>query len=201
MRLALLLSLAGGCTLTAAALADPLPLPTVDFSLKAKLQQGAVMDMAHAGSRMRVHISGPKMPSAVVGIVDMKRGKMLMMLPDIPKAAVEADLPAAYRAAVPRGDGKPVGEDQVAGEPCTVWKIDKSQDLETPAFACVTGDGIPLRTEVESKGKKQLVYEATSVTRGPQNPALFSLPPGTQVMKVPPGAAGLMPALGKFLNN
>ena len=65
----------------------------------------------------------------------------------------------------------------------------------------MTPDGIPLRTEIETKGKKQLVYEATSVTRGPQNPALFALPPGTQVMKVPPGAAGLMPALGKFLNN
>lgn len=201
MRLALLLSLAGGLALSTAVRADPLPVPSVDFSLKAKLQQGAVMDMAHAGARMRVHISGPKMPSAVVGIIDMKRGKMLVMLPDIPKAAVEAELPPAYRAAVPRGDGKPMGEDEVAGNPCTVWKIDKSQDLETPAYACITADGIPLRTQVETKGKKQLVYEATSVTRGPQNPALFALPPGTQVMKVPPGASGLMPALGKFLNN
>ncbi len=200
-RLAPVLALACGWALPTAALAEPLPVPSVDFSLKARVQQGAVMDMAHSGSRVRVHISGGKMPSAVLGIIDMQRGKMLMMLPDIPKTAVEAELPPAYRTALPRGEGTPAGQDRVAGNDCTVWKIEKSQDIDTPAFACITPDGIPLRTEVENKGKRHLVYEATALTRGPQNPSLFALPPGTKVMKVPASASGLMQGLGKFLNN
>lgn len=184
-----------------AALAAPLPLPQADFALKAKVQQGATMDLAQSGGRLRIHLSGGKMLAPVLGIIDLKRFKMLMMLPDIPKAAVEAEVPPAYRTAFPRGDGERIGTDQVAGEACDVWRVEKSADLETPAFVCITPDGIPLRTEVESKGKKQMVYEATALTRGPQNPDLFVPPPGTQILKVPPGAANLLPGLGKLLKN
>lgn len=183
------------------ATADPLPAPQVDFALKAKLQQGAAMDMAHSGDKMRVLISGPNLPASTLGIVDMKRGKMLMMLPDLPKAAVEADLPPAYRAAMLKGEGTLTGTAEVAGEACNIWRVEKSESLGGPAFACITADGIPLRTEVEVKGKRQVAYEAVSLARRPQDPALFRLPPGTKVLKVPPGAASLIPALGGFLKN
>ncbi|MEP9376584.1 hypothetical protein ABLE91_07725 [Aquabacter sp. CN5-332] len=183
------------------AAADPLPVPETDFALKAKLQQGATMEMAHSGAKIRVLISGPNLPASTLGIIDMKRGKMLMMLPDVPKAAVEADVPPAYRAAMLKGEGTRMGPGEVAGQPCEIWRVDKSEAVGGPAFACITADGIPLRTEVEVKGKRQIAYEAMSVTRAPQDPALFRLPPGTQTLKIPPGAAGLLPGLGGLLKN
>ncbi|MEW6256165.1 MAG: hypothetical protein AB1592_09420 [Pseudomonadota bacterium] len=181
--------------------AAPLPLPQVDFALKAKVQQGVAMDLAQSGARLRIHLSGGKLPAPVLGIVDLRSYKMIMMLPDMPGSAVEAEVPPEYRRAFPRGEGEPVGADQVAGNPCDVWRVEKSADLQTPAFVCITPDGIPLRTEIESKGQRQLVYEATSLTRAPQPASLFAPPPGTQILKVPPGAANLLPGLGKLLKN
>ncbi|WP_127090949.1 hypothetical protein [Aquabacter cavernae] len=194
-------SVAALCLSATAAFAEQLPVPQTDFALKAKVQQGVAMELAQSGGRLRIHLSGGKMPAPVLGIIDLKRYKMLMMLPDIPKAAVEAEVPPAYRTAFPRGEGEKIGVGQAAGEACDVWRVEKSADLETPAFVCITADGIPLRTEVESKGKKQLVYEATFVSRAPQSADLFAPPPGTQIMKVPPGAANLLPGLGKLLKN
>lgn len=194
--LAAMLCLAGG-----AAQAETLPMPQTDFALKAKVQQGTTMDLARSGNRLRIHLEGGKMPAPVLGIIDLKSFKMLMMLPDMPNAAVEAEVPPAYRSAFPRGEGEKVGADQVAGIDCEVWRVEKSADLKTPAFVCITADGIPLRTEVESKGKRQLVYEATALVRAPQKPDLFVPPPGTQVLKVPPGAANLLPGLGKLFKN
>ncbi len=174
--------------------AEPIPVPEIDFALKAKLQQGATMDLAHSGAKMRVLIAGPKLPSSTLGIIDMRTGKMLLMLPDIPKAAAEADAPPAYRLAMPSGDGVRMGPSEVAGQPCEIWRVDKTE-VGGPAFACITPDGIPLRTEVDIKGQRQLVYEATSLTRAPQDKSLFQLPPGTQTFKVPPGAANLLKGL------
>jgi len=58
--------------------------------------------------------------------------------------------------------------------------------------ACITPDGIALRTEAEIQGTTRVLYEVESLKRGPQDPGLFQLPPGVKVMKVPQGKFGSM---------
>lgn len=187
-------SLLSSCAL-GAALADPVPLPSTDFALKAKAKDDAVVELWHAGDKMRVVVNGPRLPATVAGIVDMKRSTMVMLLPDMPKMAVEAEVPDAYRTAVVTGEGTKVGTSQVIGEACDLWKITTSKTVKTPVVSCITADGIVLSTDVEVKGKQERAYEVTSLTRGPQDPSLFRLPPGTQLVKVPPGAANMLPGL------
>ncbi|OYX14090.1 MAG: hypothetical protein B7Z15_05150 [Rhizobiales bacterium 32-66-8] len=183
---------------TPAARAEPLPTPKIDFALKAKLQDGATMDLAHSGARLRVRVTAPQLPAPVIALVDVPRSKMIALTPNMPKVALEADLPDRYRVAVLSGDGTPMGPSEVAGEPCVLWKINKAQGFSTPAVACITPDGIPLRTDVDSKGKTVTAYEVTSLTRAPQDAALFRLPAGTSAIKVPSDAKGLMDGLNKL---
>jgi len=177
---------------------EPLPTPRVDFAVKAKLQDGATMDLAHSGAKLRVRVNAPQLPAPVVALVDVPKGKMIALTPNMPKMAVETDLPDRYRVAVLSGDGTPMGMSEVAGEPCEIWKINKAQGFNAPAVACITPDGIPLRTEVESKGKTVVAYEATSLSRAPQDPSLFRLPAGTSAVKLPSDAKGLMEGLNKL---
>lgn len=181
--------------------ADPLPLPGIDFALKADLKRGGgTLDIAHSQGRMRVEVMKPGLPASLVGLIDLKARRMVMRSPTVPSMAVELELPPEYAVGALAGSGLRVGEDKVAGEPCDVWKIDPQLNAAAgPSTACITPDGIALRTEIEIKGVKQQVFEATSLTRAPQDPALFQLPPGVQVVKVPKGKIGAalgLPALG-----
>ncbi len=180
--------------------ADPVPLPTTDFSLKADLKRGGTIDIAHSQGRMRVEIQKPNIPGSMVGIIDLKARSMVVRTPNLPTMAVEIELPPEYVLGALTGTGLRVGEDKVAGEACDLWKIDpQMKSALGPTTACITPDGIALRTAVEIKGTKQTVFEATTLTRGPQDQALFHLPPGIQVVKVPKGKIGSalgIPGLG-----
>jgi hypothetical protein len=67
------------------------------------------------------------------------------------------------------------GDCSVAGENGAAW----TRDVEgEPHTACVTPDGIILRA---TEGER-VVWETTSVQRGPQDPALFTMPEGVQTM-------------------
>lgn len=180
--------------------ADPLPLPSADFSLKADLKRGGTIDIAHSQGQMRVEIQKPNIPGSMVGIIDLKARTMVVRTPNLPNMAVEIELPAEYVLGALAGSGLRVGEDKVAGEACDLWKIDPQiKSALGPTTACITPDGIALRTEVEVKGAKQTVFEVTALARAPQDPKLFQLPPGVQVMKVPKGKIGSalgLPGLG-----
>ena len=67
------------------------------------------------------------------------------------------------------------GSCSVAGENGAEWTRDENG---TPHTACVTSDGIILRA---TEGG-QIVWETTSVQRGPQSADQFALPPGVQVI-------------------
>ena len=192
--------LALGLPLGSPARADPVPLPTSDFSLKADLKRGGTIDIAHSHGRMRVEIEKPNIPGSMVGIIDLNARSMLVRTPNLPNMAVEIELPPEYVLGALTGTGLRVGEDTVAGEACDLWKIDpQMKSALGPTIACITPDGIALRTVVEIKGTKQTVFEATSLTRAPQDQKQFQLPPGTQVMKVPKGKIGAalgIPGLG-----
>lgn len=180
-----------GLSLGAAASAEPLPFPTVDFSLKANLPRGAIMDLAHSQGRMRVEMTKPDVPGSVVGIIDLKARRMVMLAPNLPKVAVEIELPPEYVAGAMTGTGNKTGRSEVAGVPCDVWQVDPPVERKIgPTQACITADGIALRTEAEIQGATRTLYEVSSLQRGPQDPKLFALPPGVKVMKVPQGKFG-----------
>ncbi|MFG1477144.1 hypothetical protein V5F53_00600 [Xanthobacter sp. V4C-4] len=183
----------GLCLGLGSAVADPLPLPTADFSLKASLPRGATMDLSHSQGRMRVEVSKPEVPGSVVGIIDLKARRMVMLAPNLPKMAVEIELPPEYVAGALTGTGTKGGSSQVAGEPCDIWQVDPPLDRKIgPTQACITPDGIALRTEADIQGTRRILYEVTNLTRGPQDPRQFELPPGVKVMKVPQGKLGGM---------
>ena len=261
----------------------PLPMPTADFSLKAKLLHGGLVDLSHSGGRMRVEVTRPNVPGTMIGIIDLKASRMVMMTPNLPKMALAckpalliADEPTTaldvtiqaqilqlirqlqeemhmgvvfithdmgvvaevadrvlvmYRgdkveegaaervfaapehsytrallSAVPRlgamtGTGTKVGQAQVAGMSCDLWQVNgpAQRKVRAPTVACITADGIALRTETEIKGEKRALYEVQSVDLAPQDPTRFQLPPGLQVIKVPKGKLGALlnlPAMG-----
>lgn len=83
------------------------------------------------------------------------------------------------------------GSCSVAGENGAEWTRDVNG---TPHTACVTEDGIML----QAREGDRVTWETTSVVRGPQDAALFTVPEGVEVMDpaamigglVTPGGAG-----------
>jgi hypothetical protein len=73
-----------------------------------------------------------------------------------------------------------------AGETGAEWTSTKTSDPTETHTICVTGDGIVLQV----KDGDRVMWQTTRVQRGPQDVALFSLPPGVQVMDL--GNAGAM---------
>ncbi|MFG1358687.1 hypothetical protein [Xanthobacter pseudotagetidis] len=185
-----------GAALSAAALcgpalADPLPMPSVDFALTASMKRGGTLSLAHSQSRMRVEMTNPNVPTPILGLIDLNARKMVMMLPSVPNMAMEIDIPKEYSVGALAGSGTKVGQSQAAGETCDVWQVDPQANLTSATtYACITADGIALRTEVEVDGKKSTIYEVTELARAPQDPKLFTLPAGAQVVKVPKGKLG-----------
>ena len=68
-----------------------------------------------------------------------------------------------------------VGPCSVGGESGSEWS---RVEGETTSTGCVTQDGIILRATTNG----QTTWETTSIGRGPQDAALFTLPAGVQVM-------------------
>ena len=132
--------------LCGAALADPLPMPSVDFALTADLKRGGTLSLAHSQSRMRVEMTNPNVPTPILGLIDLNARKMV--LPNVPNMAMEIDIPKEYSMGALSGNGTKVGESAVAGEACDVWKVESQANLASAAtFACITSDGIALRTD------------------------------------------------------
>lgn len=77
------------------------------------------------------------------------------------------------------------GTDKVAGLDCTVWRIDPGKGATDEAVKrlCMTSDGVPLRL-VEGEGAEaEILYVATRVDLGPQDPRRFHRPEGYAPVK------------------
>jgi hypothetical protein len=70
-----------------------------------------------------------------------------------------------------------VGACAGAGEVGAEWRLDVADGVRT---ACVTGDGIILR----AKSGERVTWETKTISRGPQDLALFAPPPGTKSVDV-----------------
>jgi hypothetical protein len=173
------------------ALADPVPLPNVEYSAKATMMGGMSMLSRHSKGKMRVEMSGPMLPQAMVAYIDLMTKKMLsiMNVPGMPPMAVEADLGAEESPGVTVGEGRRVGTSKAAGEDCDLWQIDaaKKIDKKVDAVACLSRDAIPLRMEATINGKREVIFEVSELNRGPQDPKLFAPPKDVQVMQIPKG--------------
>ena len=64
------------------------------------------------------------------------------------------------------------GLDRVAGIPCTEWSTTDTSGK--PVIACFTDDGVMLRARSDAG----VLVQAASVTYGPLDPAIFSVPAG-----------------------
>ena len=178
----------------AGAYAEPIPLPTVDFQAKATTMGKMNMTLRQSAGKARVELQAAGMPQ-MTGIMDLKARKMFMIgaIPGMSNMALEVELGKDPGYGQVMGNGRRVGTDTVAGEPCDLWEIDdaKSGANGGPVIACLARDNIPLRTEMTVEGKRRVVMEVSELKRVPQDPSLFALPANVQVMKMPKGAGGL----------
>jgi hypothetical protein len=170
--------------------------PSVDFA--------GVYDMGVAGKTVEIKIissgddqrlafppgMGPGGPAGAWSqiVLNQDGGAKTYMWPEgegapaIATTMSRGDLGAAARAfGVDPADearAKRTGTDEVAGEKCAVWEVAPATDAEAAGSACIARDGVMLRA---SSGG-QTVMEAKSITRGPQDPALFAPPAGYEIV-------------------
>lgn len=190
-----LLGLPATMVLAPPAGAEPLPRPSVDYVVTGKVADGTV-EMAHSRGRMRLDLIVPGVPGSMTGFIDGDDGRVtvLMDMTGMRNRAVEIDLPDAYAFAHLPVEGTRVGRDVVVGQECDVWRSGSGSGA---IEACVTADGIVLRAQAGLGGEPRLLFEATALRREPLEPALFELPEGVKVRKLPAGIQSIMPGLGR----
>jgi hypothetical protein len=167
--------------------ADPLPLPTIDYEARAKIANAGEMVIRHSKGRVRVEFSIPGTGQPIIGIADLNKKKIVMILkiPGLDQTtAFEIDFGEELGFGQVVGDGRRVGTSTAAGEPCTLWEIPAKAGKAT---ACIGSDNILLKTEAEIAGQQQAVFEVTQVNRRRQNPADFEVPAGVNVVRLPKG--------------
>ena len=82
------------------------------------------------------------------------------------------------------------------GRPCEIWTSPPSSDV--PLEVCLTLDGIPLKAKAVTTRGKSVSFEATELERLPQDPALFEVPKGVKVRRVPRGMENMIPGLNPY---
>ena len=168
-------ALAGALLLAAGpAVAQPLLLPTRDVDVTYRSDQGGQLieqrsRFSAAAQRMRVDLPTP----GLYTIMDYRSRRMLFVS-DPDRAAIETQpgLPEQGPSAYTRH-----GQDRVAGLDCTDWQAPGPQTAAT--FACFTADGVMLRARQGGR----VLAQATRVAYAPQPAALFSAPPGYDVVQ------------------
>lgn len=179
----------------APALADPLPLPKVDYAITYAVQPGGqVMNMAHHAGVMRVDMT--EQGQAMTGLMNLHTNKMTVLMTVPVKMAFEMDMndpmpgmagPAAGispQQMMTEGDVTltPIGSKTVAGHNCTYYDAVGTLGKDrAESKVCLTSDNVLLYSEAVDQGKTY-VLTATHVALGPQDPSRFRVPPGTQVM-------------------
>jgi hypothetical protein len=176
---------------------QPVPMPGVAYEAQANMLGGrGTASFRHQDGRVRMDMNMTGLPAAITGVLDISQRKMVMMLP-MPgtRSAVEIDMTEELGFGASHGSGIRGGQDTVIGETCDLWTI-AAPKAEGPVTACITSDGITLRTQATVRGKVETVMEVTALKRGPQDEAQFQLPADLRIMKMPGGLKGLIPQGG-----
>jgi len=195
---ALLLGVGMSFDVLSAAAAEPLPLPAVDYRVRAKAPQGSEIDVAHHEGRLRMDVRNETLIGTMTGLVDLGQSEVIFIVdvPGMDTLAVRTALPPGYSFADAAREGTRAGTDKVAGEACDLWRIDVKAG-KPPLDSCITSDGIVLRTSTVIDGKPTVVFEALELARGAQDPARFAVPKGVKVTKLPASMLGLLPGFGR----
>jgi hypothetical protein len=163
---------------------------TVTYTITGANPQGGgppIITMAYqASTQMR------RMDMGGMGymVVDQRNNRAFMvmeaqrMIMDVPTAQAQQMQAIPENATFARS-----GTATVAGHRCTIWTM---RSPEGQGTACITDDGVMLRTEGTIGGRSGGM-EATQLSLAPIDPARFRRPEGYQTMQVPTMPGGAMP--------
>lgn len=195
MRHAIAAALLAALPFAAQAQDRPQIYPTRDVAVtyqvtgRSQIQSGEMTLMWSAAQRL-LRMNMPQGLGYMVADQRAQRGFMVIeqmrAIMDVPADRVAGFQKQFESARFTRG-----GVDRVAGQNCTVWRY---QSARGQGEACITADGVMLRTEGNAEGAGEGRMEATRVVYAPQDAALFSRPQGYQSMQLPPG---LQPPSGR----
>jgi hypothetical protein len=144
--------------------------------------RGLVIDaeMRHSNGRFRMEteFQGHSATVLIDSTADtvtilMNMGGMRMAM-DVPSDEHEFDVPMADEQL-----GDPIGTDTVAGEPCTIYRIEDADMPGGEAEGCLTDDYIVLRVVSPEHGT---VFEAREFERARQEDRWFTVPDGYRRM-------------------
>lgn len=182
---------------TLPALADPLPLPRVDYRASYVTQpQGDHLTVAHQNGRLRVEMA--HRGRRATGLMNLHSDRMTVLM-------AENGLPVAMDMSLSEGlarlgaagavnpgslltqaDVTPtaIGRDVVAGLPCTSYRVrGRAGNRPVDGTVCLTPDNVLLAADMVDRGRSY-VLRATTVRIAPQNPADFRVPAGMAVMNL-----------------
>jgi hypothetical protein len=119
-------------------------------------------------------------PGAAVMITDYRSHELLVIDP-VRRQALQFPAPNSVMPPGVRASGSYVrlGEQVVAGTPCTEWRTPDASGVSSQV--CFTDDGVMLRARHDT----EILMEAAQVRYAIQDPALFNLPAGVTV-QIPP---------------
>ncbi|MBP0446369.1 hypothetical protein J8J14_16465 [Roseomonas sp. SSH11] len=172
----------------AAAQEQPLPMPTRDVAVTYQVPntRPSTDSVAWKPSEGLIRTEGRAMINRVTHLIDTRSGSVT--------AVVDADRSFHHLGRMasvmtqeilpvrPRQTRVKEGTDTIAGQPCTIWRIEEEGDAspEEAGHACITADGVPLRLVTGSGPRARTRYVATQVTYEAQDPARFRVPAGYQ---------------------
>lgn len=164
--------------------AEPMPRPAVDYVAEGTMTSSkgsGPATMRHGAGKMRLDAEVEGNPSSI--FIDLVAHKATVVTQRMgQKIALEVDPDRVGEAVYGlQRDARRVGEDKVAGEACAEYEFEsgRGRTLRT----CVTADGIAVRSRDVSR--KRVVWEASRVTRGAQNAALFVVPTDATPLHIP----------------
>lgn len=168
-----------------------LPQPSVDFEARAILGNSGKATFRHHGGKVRVDARPTGVPVMITAIVDVTAGKALVAIPG-QRSAFEVDLNQDTNYGLLAGTGRKTGTSHViAGEPCETWEV-RAEGVDFPAFACITADGVMLRSEATIRDKAVVLMEVVTINRIEQEERLFSMPADYTIVRS--GATDAAPA-------
>ena len=174
----------------------PPAMPTRDVAVayQVKNRPPTVDAVAWLASEGRIRTEGRSLINRVVHIIDTRSGGVVVLV-DADRTYHDLGRMAAVMTqdiVLVRPDAKLTreGTDTVAGQACTVWRIEPKDggSADEARHACITADGVPLRLVEGSGSDASTLYVATRVTYGPQDPARFQRPADYQPLAAVPAS-------------
>lgn len=119
--------------------------------------------------------TGPGVPS--VAVAPATTPQVVGVAVKLDDADAPQPLESAW-AALGADNARSAGDCEIAGERGTEWRPRQAPAPGVERTACITADGIVLRVRENDR----VLWEATSVQRGPQEASLFGVPAGYQLI-------------------